>query len=251
MTELLDPLAGGFRYNGSNGEAVVLTHGFTGVPAHFRPLASALNDAGYTVIAPRLAGHGTSRDDMATTGAEDWIASARAAYDEVAPDHHRIHLGGLSMGGLISIVLASELDIASVTTINSPVIVYELQSYLGPMLARWKPVVEWEDTGEPDLDEDMRQYWITYDGFPTAKLGDLYTIAFKAVVAARSVRKPALVIQSRIDETVRPISARILANSLRGNSRLVWLERSMHNALLDRERDVIASTVLTHLREAS
>jgi hypothetical protein len=31
----------------------------------------------------------------------------------------------------------------------------------------------------------------------------------------------------------------------------VWLERSMHNALLDRERDMIASAVLNHLEEAS
>jgi esterase/lipase len=30
----------------------------------------------------------------------------------------------------------------------------------------------------------------------------------------------------------------------------VWLERSMHNALLDRERDVIASAVLSHLAES-
>ena len=32
MADLLDPLADEFRFDGTNGEAVVLIHGFTGVP---------------------------------------------------------------------------------------------------------------------------------------------------------------------------------------------------------------------------
>ena len=57
--ELMDSLAAAFRFDGSNGEAVVLIHGFTGVPAHFRPMAHVLDDAGYGVAVPRFTGHGT------------------------------------------------------------------------------------------------------------------------------------------------------------------------------------------------
>ena len=91
MPELMDPLAAAFRLDGSNGEAVVLIHGHTGNPAHFRPLAAELHSAGFTVTVPRLAGHGTTMEDMATTHACDWVASARSAVDDVA-DHSRIHL---------------------------------------------------------------------------------------------------------------------------------------------------------------
>ncbi|NND84534.1 MAG: alpha/beta fold hydrolase [Acidimicrobiia bacterium] len=247
MTELMHPLAEAFRHDGSNGEAVVIIHGFTGNPAQFRPLGEALNTAGYTVIAPRLAGHGTSREDMATTGARDWIASARAAYDEVVADHDAVHLVGLSMGGLISILLARHLPVASVTTINSPVLVRDPRSYLAPFLARWVPAIEWADSGPPDVDEDMLPYWVTYDGFSTEKLGDLHAILFGAVSWARYVRAPLLVIQSKTDETVHPVSARILDGAFGGDSRVVWLERSMHNALIDRERDVIESAILAHM----
>ena len=48
MTDLFDPLAGPFSHEGSNGEAAILVHGFTGVPAHFRPMGQVLADAGYT-----------------------------------------------------------------------------------------------------------------------------------------------------------------------------------------------------------
>lgn len=249
MTELLDPLAAGFRLDGDRNEAVVLLHGFTGVPTHFRPLAHDLHEAGYTVVVPRLAGHGTSIEDMDRTGAEDWIASATAAYEEAAGDHPLVHLGGLSMGGLISIILAARLPVASVTTIDSPIVVRDPRSYVAPLFARWMPEIRWEEQ-ELDLDPEVEAYWLTYPGFPTRRLGDLNRIMARAIVAARRVDAPALVIQSKADETVAPVSARLLANVFAGDTRLVWLERSMHNALLDRERDVISAAVLSHVRDA-
>lgn len=249
MGDLFDPLAAGFRLDGDRNEAVVLLHGFTGVPAHFRPLAADLHGAGYTVVVPRLAGHGTSMEDMDRTGAEDWIESATAAYGEAVADHALVHLGGLSMGGLISILLAARLPVASVTTIDSPVVVRDPRTYVAPLFARWMPEIRWEEE-DLDLDAEIEPYWLTYPGFPTRRLGDLNRIMARAVVAARRVAAPALVIQSRTDETVAPISARILANAFAGDTRLVWLERSMHNALLDRERDVISASVRSHLRDA-
>jgi carboxylesterase len=246
--DLIDPLAAAFRLEGTNGQAAVLVHGFTGTPAHFRQLAAVLNRAGYTVVAPLLAGHGTSIDDLAATGADDWIASVRSAVDEVA-DHRRIHLAGLSMGGLISLILAGSTGAATVSTINSPIVVRSKTLYLTRLIHRFRPTVEWPDSGPPDLDDEMTPLWITYTGFPTRCAADLVSIMRKALVAARRLDTPSLVIQSRIDESVDPRSARIVARLLGRDCRLVWLERSMHNALLDRERDVIGRAVLDRLAD--
>lgn len=246
MTDLIDPLAAAFRHEGTNGEAVILIHGFTGVPAHFRPLGGVLNEAGYTVIAPRLAGHGTSVEDLAMTSAADWIDSARAAARDVA-DHRRLHLVGLSMGGLISLVLAQPIKAATVTTINTPLIVRGKQLYLARLVHRFLPRIEWPAEGPPDLDDEMKPFWITYPGFPTRSAAHLVSTMRRAVFAARRLDIPSLVIQSRTDESVDPRSARILARLLGDRCQLVWLERSMHNSLLDRERDRIARAVLDHL----
>ena len=43
-----------------------------------RPLGEALAAAGFAVHAVRLAGHGTTPDDLARTGWRDWLASAEA-----------------------------------------------------------------------------------------------------------------------------------------------------------------------------
>ena len=175
MPQLLDPLAGSFRHDGDNGEAVVLIHGFTGVPAHFRPLGALLNKHGYTVVAPRLAGHGTSVADLAATRGRDWIDSARQAAIDVS-DHERIHLVGLSMGGLISLLLAEQTRASSVTTVNSPVIVRNKQFYASPLVRYFKPHFEWPADDPPDLEPAFLKYWLPYDGFPTKGAADLFAI---------------------------------------------------------------------------
>lgn len=246
MPELMDPLAAAFRLDGSNGEAVVLIHGHTGNPAHFRPLAAELNSAGFTVTVPRLAGHGTTMEDMATTGACDWIASARSAVDDVA-DHSRVHLAGLSMGGLISLVLAGRVGAATVTTINSPVVVRDKALYTAPVARFFVKKVEWPDQGTPDIDEEVRPYWLTYPGFYTSTAVGLLWLMSRAVYAAQRLRIPSLVIQSHTDETVDPRSARILHRLLGRQSRLVWLDNSLHMAPLDRERDKISAALLEHV----
>ena len=55
----------------------LLLHGFTGSPLHMRFLGEKLRDAGYTVYAPLLPGHGTSVEDMAKYGWKDWLEAAR------------------------------------------------------------------------------------------------------------------------------------------------------------------------------
>lgn len=245
-SELFDPLAEAFRIDGARGEAVILTHGFTGTPAAFRPLAEHLAQHGYTVVAPLLAGHGTTIEDMGDTGADDWKDSLRVAARSVA-DHRRVHLVGISMGGLLSIHLAAELRAASLTVINSPVRFRSRQAYLAPFLHRLRPVVLWE-ASEPDLDAEVRPLWLTYPGFPTHTMRDLVSLALSAPRQARTLGIPALVIQSRTDESVHPVSGEILARSLR--CRIVWLEDSLHMSLLDRERHIIHDAVLARVASA-
>ncbi len=247
MTELFDPLAGPFRHEGTNGEAAVLLHGFTGVPAHFRPMGQVLADAGYTVVAPLLAGHGTTGADMAATGRDDWIDSARDAYASVAGDHDRVHFVGLSMGGLISIIVGAEVGAATITTINSPIVFRDKKIYLAWLAQAFQPEVSWPEEDPPDLDEEVRPYWLTYSAFPTSASVGLLSISRQALEAARSVSCPALVVQSLVDETVEPRSATKLVEALGPRTRLVWLQSSLHNALLDRERHVIHQAVLDRM----
>ena len=102
---------------GPNGALVV--HGFTGTPQSMRGLAEAFAAAGYAVELPRLPGHGTSVDDMATTTFADWSAAVEQAYDELAGRCERVVVSGLSMGATLAAWLTvRHPEIAGLIVIN-------------------------------------------------------------------------------------------------------------------------------------
>lgn len=242
MNEYFHPHVHPWRLDGTNGEAVVLLHGWTGSPSHWRPLGTKINEAGYTVICPALAGHGTSLEHMSTTGMEDWLASAYAAYGDAA-GHSRIHMAGLSMGGLLSIIVGADVGAATVTTVNSPIAVPgEWRARFVPLIALFKKYRYWEAEDPPD--PSVGEYWVAYEGSPTVSNAELLAVRDVALEAAPRFRNPSLVIQSLTDETVKPISAKYIVRALGGPASLVWLPNSKHVAVLDRERDVILAEML-------
>src|SRR5690242_10652985 len=84
-----------------------------------RPLAQAFADAGFATELPRLPGHGTNVEDMATTSWADWSAAALDAYDELAARCPKVVVAGLSMGGTLTLwVAAHRPGVAGIVVVN-------------------------------------------------------------------------------------------------------------------------------------
>lgn len=235
-----DP-AGPLRHLGTSGHAVVLLHGFTGQPGHWIPFAETLAERGHSLVAPLLPGHGPT-DRHLGHRLDDWIGTALEAADSFS-DHPRLHLVGLSLGGLVAILAAGPSGATSLTTINSPVLVRDLRFYLAPLARRL--ITETPTTPAEVPDIALAHLWDPWDTQPTSGVAELVEGVARAVLTAGRLRRPALVVQSRTDELVYPVSARILAARLRG--RLAWLPRARHNALLDPSRDRLHRILLRHL----
>lgn len=250
MAGYLHPHAAPFRLEGSRTDAVLLLHGWTGSPAHFRPLGAFLNQAGYTVSAPLLAGHGTVIEDMVDTGWRDWVESALVAALELTADGKRLHLVGLSMGGIISLLLAPVLDAMSLATINAPQKVWDRRSRLGKLFRGSKHIRPGAEPVPTPL--EVREYQQQYQGTPVGTIADLNGLIRAAHRNLSRVQCPALIIQSRADETVKPVSGEIIFDGIGSADKgLIWLETSRHVALLDDERDTIANEILNHLERNS
>ena len=85
---------------------VLLCHGFTGSPQTLRPWADYLAQQGFTVSLPRLPGHGTTWQDLATTGSRDWYATADQAFTELSGRCEQVFITGISMGACLAFRLA-------------------------------------------------------------------------------------------------------------------------------------------------
>lgn len=87
---------------------VLLVHGLGGTPVEFRFFADGLAAAGHTVSVPLLYGHGGTDALLNTTTWQDWYGSVEDAHDELKKKCDVVIAGGLSVGALLALHLASE-----------------------------------------------------------------------------------------------------------------------------------------------
>lgn len=88
---------------------ILLIHGLTGTPTELRQVAKGLAKAGNcTVYVPTLAGHCGDNSDLQATGWRDWYEGVRKTFVGVKQRHEQVFVGGLSMGAVMSMYLASE-----------------------------------------------------------------------------------------------------------------------------------------------
>lgn len=209
---------------------VVLIHGFTGSPSEMRPLGDYLNQEGFTVIGPRLSGHGTSPDEMAQTAWPHWYSSVEDSYHLLRPICATIAVVGLSMGGLLAFKLAAEYPLAQVVSINTPIFIADKRLSLLPMYRLFQDFVPKK---RRKLAADPA-YNVSYDRTPLSSLSSLMQLIKHVDQLLPAVRTPTLIIQSRNERTVRPESARHIYDCLgSSHKRIEWLEHSGHIATLD------------------
>src|SRR5579871_2854406 len=113
--------AGPFAFDGDR-RGLLVVHGFTGTPFEVRPCGEALNARGFTVVGPRLAGHGGSIGELSSTRWPDWYATVENAFDELRARCDAVALCGLSLGGLLTLELARRRreQVAAIAVLSVP-----------------------------------------------------------------------------------------------------------------------------------
>lgn len=216
---------------------VLVLHGFTGCPQSVRPLADAFVAAGFAMEMPLLAGHGTEVNDMIPTTWADWTADAGAAYERLAGRCDRIVVAGLSMGGALTLWLATRHpEIAAIICVN-PVVGVDDEIVKG--------AAELLEAGEdrlPGIAGDIADPDALEAGYTETPLAPLRSLA-AGLAQLRpdlgTVACPLLLFTSVDDHTVPPSNSDELAGAVAGDVTRVRLERSYHVATLDYDKDVI------------
>jgi esterase/lipase len=100
--------------------AILLAHNLLGSPHKIHGLAEALHERGMAVLCPRLKGHGTCTEELASTTWQDWVYSFERAYAILSQRHEKIILAGYSLGALLALLSASRKSkgVCAVIAIN-------------------------------------------------------------------------------------------------------------------------------------
>jgi carboxylesterase len=237
-----------FHEGGPVGALVI--HGFTGNPVTMRPLADAFVAAGFTVSMPRLPGHGTTIEDMLTTGWAEWSAEAERAYQELAATVDQVVVAGLSMGGTLSCWLAANHpEIAGIVLINAAVKPYDAGSreFIQAMIDAGDVIAPGvgADLADPDAHEPA------YEGSPLPSLLTMFDAVDDLQGRLGDITCPALVMQAPQDHVVDPSAADHVAALLGGPVERVSLDRSFHVATLDYDKELIQERAVEFARKVT
>jgi carboxylesterase len=236
-----------FLFEG-NGVGVLVSHGYTGTTSSVRGLGEYLHRTeGWTVLGPRLKGHGDTPEAMAKTTAEDWIRSLEEGLETLSARCSTIFMTGLSMGGCLTLYMAAmHADvIAAAVPINACL-------YSAPDFAKLA-----YDRNAPEaivgVGNDVKDKAVTeiaYRDVPVRTIREIYALMAVTRDLLPRVICPTLVMVSKDDHVVPPGNADVILERIGSKDRRrLSLGNSFHVATIDFDKDTINQATRAFLRE--
>lgn len=164
-------------------------------------------ELGFTCLGVRLTGHATRPKDMVRSRWTDWTASVEDGYNLLCGAVDHVYLVGLSMGGALSLLMSTRLDVKAIVTMSAP---YELPSEhpawqikLLSYFRAYMPKTR-EAPGAGWFDLEAFKGHISYPLNPIRSAAELEVLLGKMRVALSKVTVPVYMIHSKDDTYVIP-----------------------------------------------
>ncbi|WP_133581496.1 alpha/beta hydrolase [Aureibacillus halotolerans] len=230
----------------SNGDrAVLLLHGFTGHSGDVRMLGRFLEKQGYASHAPIYPGHGVPIEELLLTGAEDWWTCALEAYDHLQSlGFEKIAVCGLSLGGVLSLKLASVRPVAGVISMCAPVVADHQDRLKAGVIARAKEIKQLERKDEETIQQELN----ALQQQPFTVLEQSKTLINGIRDELDLVYAPTLIIQARQDKMINPDSANMIYEGISSEQKDIhWYENSGHAITFGKEKDKLHEDIYEFL----
>jgi esterase/lipase len=192
---------------------VVLVHGYMAAPMEVRALADDLYARGYAVYGVRMAGHGTSPEDLALRSWQDWYAAMNTGWAVMQTVTDRIVVSGFSTGGCVALLAAARKGprVWAAVPVCAPLQVRQSTIRLVPSILTVNSLLKRMGTSRvvhrEFVDNVPENPHINYTRNPLPGLRQLVEIMHATQEILSEVHTPALIMQGSDDPTVLPSSA--------------------------------------------
>ena len=209
MTNFIPTAEPFFRLGDPLKPACLLIHGFTGAPKEMRSMGEYLHQQGFTCLGVRLAGHATHPEDMIRSRYTDWMASVEDGYHLLRGYADNIFLAGLSMGGVLSLLMSTRLvpRVSGVIAMSTPqrlptdYPIWFLR--LASKVIKYSPKRK-DGAGSGWFDKTAYQGQVSYPSNPVRSVAELKELILQMRAAYPKVDVPVLLVHSKDDTYVLP-----------------------------------------------
>ena len=236
-----------FFLNGGGSSGVLLIHGFTGLPAELFLLGQFLNQKNFTVLCPRLAGHGVDENNLMRTTKDDWFNSVLDGFYILRGACEKIFVVGHSMGGILTLKLAAEQKISKIVTLAAPIFIDD-----GLGLVNLPPREFCSDACivQPrrkliDVPQAANE---VYKKTPLISVHELIDLIGDVKKILPKITTPILIMHGEEDHTAQPRSARFIMDNIGSEQKFITtVANSGHLLPLDENRDFVFEEIFKFL----
>ena len=198
---------------------VLLIHGLMAAPEEVREWADFLYSQGYTVYAPRLAGHGTSAVDLAQHSYDDWVDSVNRGHDILKTCCEQIVVAGFSTGAGLALhqAITKPEAFAAVISISAPLKFKSISSVFAEQLDQWNSFLRTlgiKRLRRDFVDNHPDNPHINYSRCPVRSIVQVKALMKKVYGVIPTLFMPALIIQASNDPKVAGRSGRRIYNRI-------------------------------------
>lgn len=198
-------------HNPGSRTGILLVHGLMAAPEEVREWAQFLYSKGYSVYAPRLAGHGTSAVDLSLQHHGDWLNSVDRGTAILKTCCDRMVIGGFSTGAGLALHQAIHHPdlFEAVIAVSAPLQFKGLSANFVEKLCTWNGLVTRLGMGflaKPYAKNHPDNPQINYHRCPIEGIVEVKALMKKVDQDLASLKIPALIMQGSQDPKVAPQS---------------------------------------------
>lgn len=241
-----------FHFEGSNGKAILLIHGWTVVPYEIRRLGKYLNENGYTVSGPILRGHGTEPKDLVGIKWSNWLTDITKAYNELKARHEKVFIGGTSIGSNLAVMLAAKKpEAAGIILMAMPyrikmeplvILFAKINSFIRQYKKKFYPPTFGVATTITRL--------ISYQTYPIKSALETFDLIKMTREKLPEVKQPCLIMQSSSDHIVARNNLELIYQNIGSEvKKKKYIQRAYHTFISDIKNEEVFEDILNFLNE--
>lgn len=240
----------------------------TGSPFEMKKLGKSLFEADFDVFCYCLPGHGTSPISIKTVRWEDWYSDSTLHYRELTKEYDEVYLGGLCMGAVLALAIASEYrEVKGILSLSTTLFLdgwtipwYNFLMPLGlhSIIRYYYSFPEREPYGlknealRKKIAALQKRNTVALDNYPMSCIYELLKLSRYTQKNMFKVKAPILLMHAKEDDLTSPKSAEFVYKNVGSSIRkYIELKNSYHLVVIDNEKDFVFEKSIDFLNTLS